>query len=360
MGSTLTLIRQSLILAVLMAVMVVVSPSDSRTWVAAASVVALIFFITISLLRHREINRLAMEVDEVLHTGRQIDFSNYREGDVAVLENELAKMVANLARTRDQLAHEKNALADALADISHQIRTPLTAITLMLPMIEDAGDATERKRYTRKLESMLERVSWLVTTLLKIAKVDAGAMHVEHQLAKAEDVVRNAIAPLETTMDLREVVACLKLDSDTTFEGDANWTAEAIENIVKNCIEQTPAGGTVTIDANEDAIATSIIITDTGPGISPEDLPHVFERFYRGKTAQPSPVEFLTNENVDSSENASTATTHSFAETRDPTGFGIGLSLAQALVSAQGGTLSASNSSDGGAQFKITFPKMTL
>lgn len=360
MGSATTLVRQCLILAALLAVIIVISPIDSKLWVGAASVVALAFFVTISLLRHREINRLAMEVDEVLHTGRQIDFSNYREGDVAVLTNELAKMVSSLARTRDQLAHEKNALADALADVSHQIRTPLTAITLMLPMIEDASDATERKRYTRKLESMLERVSWLVTTLLKIAKVDAGAMHVEHQLVKTEDVVRSAIVPLETAMDLREVALHLKFDSDTAFEGDANWTAEAIENIVKNCMEQTPAGGSVTIEANEDAIATSITITDTGPGISPDDLPHVFERFYRGRSAEPSSFELGEEADAPSGSNNLLETNRSFSKMREPTGFGIGLSLAQALVSAQGGTLSATNSTDRGAQFKITFPKLTI
>lgn len=359
MGSVTTLIRQSLILAALMAVIILLSPIDSKLWVGAASMVSLAFFVTISLLRHREINRLATEVDEVLHTGRQIDFSNYREGDVAVLTNELAKMVSSLARTRDQLAHEKNALADALADVSHQIRTPLTAITLMLPMIEDASDATERKRYTRKLESMLERVSWLVTTLLKIAKVDAGAMHVEHQLVKTEDVVRSAIASLETAMDLREVALHLKFDSDTAFEGDANWTAEAIENIVKNCMEQTPAGGSVTIEANEDAIATSITITDTGPGISPDDLPHVFERFYRGRSAELSPSKLEAEADAPSDNNL-LETNWSFSKMREPTGFGIGLSLAQALVSAQGGTLSATNSTDRGAQFKITFPKLTI
>lgn len=107
-------------------------------------------FLVVSLYRHRQIRRLAEEIDEVLHSGRTVDFSNCREGDVAVLANELSKMVSRLSRTRDQLARERNALADSLADVSHQIRTPLTAITLMLPVVERADDARERKRAVRE------------------------------------------------------------------------------------------------------------------------------------------------------------------------------------------------------------------
>ena len=129
-----------------------------------------------------------------------MDFSNCHEGDVAVLANELSKMVSRLSRTRDQLSRERNALADSLADVSHQIRTPLAAITLMLPVVERADDARERKRAVRELESMIERVSWLVTTLLKIAKVDAGAMHVERREVSAADVARRAVAPPATAM----------------------------------------------------------------------------------------------------------------------------------------------------------------
>lgn len=360
MGTISTLLRQCVILVLLMAALAILTPIESKLWVTAAGVLALVFFLAVSLLRHREINQLALEVDQVLHTGRQINFSNCREGDVAVLSNELAKMVANLAYTRDQLAKEKNALADALADISHQIRTPLTAITLMLPIIEDANDPIERKRHTRKLESMLERVSWLVTTLLKIAKVDAGAMHVERQYVNAEEVVRSAVAPLETAMDLREVSLRVNANANATFEGDANWTAEAIENIVKNCMEQTPAGGIVTIDMKEDAIATSITITDTGPGITDEDLPHIFERFYRGNNAEVMAQKTAAEGVADFDDSMASADAVVSQQMREPTGFGIGLSLAQALISAQDGTLSASNSTEGGAQFKITFPKLVI
>lgn len=340
MGSASTLVRQCAVLAVLVALVAWAAPAEAKVWVLATGALALTFFLGVSLYRHRQIRRLADEVDEVLHSGRRVDFSNCREGDVAVLANELGKMTARLARTSESLAAERNALADSLADVSHQIRTPLTAVTLMLPVVERADDSLERKRAVRRLEIMIERMSWLVTTLLKIAKVDAGAMHVERRCVNAAAVVHRAVAPLETAMDLRDVALVLDLDEAATFQGDAPWTAEALENIVKNCMEHTPAGGTVTVTAREDALATTVVVADTGPGIAPDDLPHIFDRFYRGGRSEGAP-------SVDE-------------DVRQPAGFGIGLSLAQALVSAQGGTLRAANNGEGGARFDIAFPKLVV
>ena len=310
-----------------MAVLAWAAPSEAKPWVAGTGAVLLAVFLAVSLYRHRQIRRLAEEIDEVLHSGRTVDFSNCREGDVAVLANELSKMVSRLSRTRDQLSRERNALADSLADVSHQIRTPLTAITLMLPVVERADDARERKRAVHELESMIERVSWLVTTLLKIAKVDAGAMRVDKREVRAAEVVRRAVAPLATAMDLRDVNLVLDLDESAVFQGDAPWTAEAVENVAKNCMEHTPAGGTVTVTAREDALACTITVSDTGPGIAPEDLPRIFERFYRGRAEVPA-----TSAGERRGEGADAE------DVRQPAGFGIGLSLAQALVSAQGGT----------------------
>lgn len=338
MGSSLTVARQSAFWLVIAICIFLISPEEAMPWVALTGVAALVFFLAVSLYRHKQVRRLACEIDEVLHNGRRIDFSTSREGDIAVLSNELAKMVARLARTSTQLEAERNALSDALADVSHQIRTPLTAITLMLPVVERAEDPAERKVALRKLESMIERVSWLVTTLLKIARIDAGAMHVERRTATCKDVVHRAVAPLETALDLHDICLDLAIAEDASFQGDALWTAEAIENIVKNCMDHTPAGGSIRISVKEDVLATTIEIEDTGSGIKAEDLPHIFDRFYRGRF------------DAEGSADREAA----------PSGFGIGLSLAQALVSAQNGTIRAANREDGGACFTIAFPKVVV
>lgn len=356
MGSYSTLVKQMLALLAGGALLIWAAPREAKVWMFALLLFAAAFFIVVSLVRHRQITRLAEEVDEVLHSGRRVDFSNCREGDVAILSNELAKMVSRLARTRDQLEHERNALSDSLADISHQIRTPLTAAGLMLPTIERADDPRERIRATRELEILLERVAWLVTALLKIAKVDAGAMHFETSTVKSAEVARTAAMPLGTALDLHDIDLIFDLDEEATFTGDAMWSAEALENIVKNCMEHTPTGGSITIQVTENAISSNIRVRDTGPGISEEDLPHIFERFYRGHDRIP-------HESHDSCDADADAASQGAAFSDSPTqplGFGIGLSLAQALISAQGGTLRACNAHDGGAQFDIAFPKVVV
>lgn len=331
MGTYRTLLLQCAVLVACIAAVGVLAPAEARLWVMLCGAVALAFFVVVTLRRHRQIKRLAQQIDEILHSGRSVDLADYREGDVAVLSNELAKMVARLDRANALLAMERNALADSLADVSHQIRTPLTAAALMLSKIERADDAAERRQAVRQLEQMMERISWLVTSLLKIAKVDAGAIRVERKPVSVTDVAARAAEPLLAAFDLHDVSLAVQVDDAVSFEGDALWTTEALENILKDCLEHTPVGGTVTLAVHEDALACRITVTDTGPGFAPEELSHVFERFYRGQQAEGSTQ-----------------------------GFGIGLALARALVSAQGGTVVAQNVAQGGAQFIITFPKLVV
>ncbi len=333
MGSTRSFVWQCILLIVCVAVVAFLAPSEAKVWVVICGALCFVVFFAVLLFRRKQIIRLAYEIDEVLHTGRNIDFSNCYEGDISVLRNELSKVVSRLARANQQLEESKSALADALADVSHQIRTPLTAAALMLPKIERTKDELERKRAVRELEVMLDRVSWLVTSLLKIAKADAGAIHVESRHVVVNDVVTRAVEPLEAVADLRGVSIVVSKENDASFMGDLLWTTEALENIIKNCLEHTPTGGSVFIETTEDSIVTRITVSDTGSGIAEDDLPHIFERFYRGHVGE-TDTEFE--------------------------GFGIGLSLAQVLISVQGGSLSASNESSGGAKFVVAFPKLAI
>ena len=317
----------------------------------AAGFAATLLFWALSRKRYGEISRLSAEIDAVLHDGRPLAISDYREGDVAVLRNEVSKVCARLSRTADDLAAERNALADALADISHQIRTPLTAIELMVPVIERASDARERSRKLRELESLVDRVSWLVTSLLKIARIDAGAIKLAASPTEAIDVVRAAAEPFAVAFDMRGIAYDASVQPSASFVGDAAWTAEALSNVLKNCMEHTPAGGSVRIEVKEDAVACRFRIQDSGPDIANADLPHIFERFYRG-LAEPSARS--TSAKTDDTLRAD------FEDAMRPEGFGIGLSLAQALINAQGGTIRASNAPEGGARFDIVFPKMTV
>ena len=213
---------------------------------------------------------------------------------------------------------------------------------------------------------MIDRVGWLVSTLLKVAKVDAGAFRVQKVHVDAARMAHDALSPLAAALDLHDIACTIDASEGASFTGDAAWSAEALENVLKNCMEHTPSGGAIRVEVREDALACRIRVTDTGPGIAPEDLPHVFERFYRGGQAErveqgaardagqgAEPQEQGTGERTCPAPQGRAAS-------RSAQGFGIGLALAQSLVSAQRGTLRASNAPEGGARFDMTFPKMNV
>lgn len=282
-----------------------------------------------SAVRLRRMRRLSDQIDAILHGKRNIDLTAYTEGELAILENELNKMTARLCIQAEQLEKEKNNLADSLANISHQLKTPLTSIQLMVTRLADGSlPDRERRKLVNELRSMLDRTDWLITALLKLSRFDAGTVILEKKTVSVRQLLDMASAPLLIPMELRDQRFEIRMDGSETFEGDLSWSAEAVGNILKNCVEHTPTGGTIALKAAENAIYSEIVIEDNGPGIAPEDLPHLFERFYKGKNSGP--------------------------------GFGIGLALARTIVTGQNGTLKAENRRGGGAAFTIRFYKTTV
>ncbi len=275
--------------------------------------------------RYKRIRELSSDIDHILHEDVPISFEKYEEGELAILESEVQKMVVRLREQQQHLMDDKIYLADSIADISHQIRTPLTSINLLVSFLSEP-DITEEKRHKtiRELYELLSRIDWLITTLLKISKLDAGTIQLKTEAMSMRALIDQSVAPLLIPMELHGQE--LKIMASGQFVGDANWTSEAIGNIVKNCMEHTPEGGCVALTARENTIYREIIIEDTGCGIAPEDLPHIFERFYKGKN----------------SGNKS---------------FGIGLALARGIINNQNGTIKAENKKEGGAKFTIRFYK---
>ncbi|WP_455138831.1 sensor histidine kinase [Thermophilibacter sp.] len=312
--------------------------------VAATAAALLVVLLVATRRRYRALARLAEQVDAVLHGERDVSFERMREGELAILSSELDKMRSRLTLANEELAHERNALADALADVSHQIKTPLTSLTLMTSLtraalVAEGGHEAEvaRLRTSERLEAQVE---WLVASLLKLARIDAGVVRFARERVDAVELVARAAEPLEVAFELAGVELARDVAAGSGFTGDAAWSAEALENVLKNCLEHTPAGGRVSVTAREDALAFRLRVEDTGTGIDPEDLPHVFDRFYRG------------GEKSASSE-------------VEPGGVGIGLALAKSLVTAQGGSVRASNvtGADGrvtGAAFDLVFFKATV
>ena len=337
--------------------------------VAAVSVALLVVFLVVTRSRYRSIARMASQVDEVLHGSRDVSFERMREGELAILASELDKMTNRLNLANEGLEHEKNALADSLADISHQLKTPLTSLSLMTSLVRGqlaaAGDHPAEVERLRTMERLEGRVEWLVSSLLKLARIDAGVVRLTRGHVDAAELVARASEPLAVAFDVANVALVREVQDGAGFEGDLAWTAEALENILKNCLEHTPAGGEVRVSVSEDAVAFRLRVQDTGPGIAKEDLPHVFERFYRGGAGQA--VEKNAGETTagqSSGQSAGQSGKQSSEKNAgsevDPTGVGIGLALARSLVTAQGGSVRASNALGGGAVFDIVFFKAVV
>lgn len=323
--------------------------SNAAICVVVTAILLAAVFAAFTTARYRELSSLSTSIDAVLNGSRDLSFEGMQEGELSILANELDKMVSRLHVTADQLERESHSLADSLADISHQLKTPLTSMSIMCELmktrVRESNDiGAEDARYLlnklRSVQQLQERVRWLVSVLLKLARIDAGVVQLASQQVDAASIVSDAAESLAVPFDLANVALELNLQEGCTFMGDAAWSREAILNVMKNCLEHAGESGVVRASVSQDTLACRICIEDSGPGIAPEDLPHVFERFYRGD---------------DLSESSST----------DPSGVGIGLSLAQSLVSAQGGAIKASNIIDRegtirGARFDIVFFTVTV
>lgn len=288
----------------------------------------LVYFVA-TYRRYRRIVALSAEIDHLLHEDDQsINLAKYAEGELGILQSEIYKMTVRLREQGRRLSDEKVYLADSIADIAHQIRTPLTSINLVVQFLSEPNLAEERKReLIRELYGRLSGIDWLITALLKISKLDADTVRFQQEETNLSELIQASVQPLLVPMELRQQV--LEVQAEGTCICDIAWTCEALTNIVKNCMEHTQNGGKIEVRATENALYSEIIISDNGGGIDKEDLPHVFERFYKGKNAS-------------------------------ETSFGIGLALARMIVAGQNGTVKVKNQTSGGAEFTVRFYKGTI
>ena len=332
--------------------MVTSGASDASATLFAAictfvtGLIVTVIFMILTDRRYRALANMAANLDRVLAGERDIRLRDMSEGELAILSSEIDKVIARLNLTVDELQAEKLALSDALADISHQLKTPLTSIAISTELIRDRlsarGDSEDLVERLRLIQTLQARVEDLVSALLKLARIDAGVIKLVCGDVDARELVRKSFEPLAIAFDIADVRFSADVQDGASYEGDLTWSVETLENILKNCMEHTPAGGCVSVRVTEDVLACRIRIEDTGPGIAESDLPHIFERFYRGsRDANATPSEV------------------------NPAGVGIGLALSKSLVTAQGGTLTAENPRDEngnitGAAFNLVFFKTVV
>ena len=276
--------------------------------------------------RYKKIAELSEEIDLVLHYEERINIGQEEEGELSILQSEITKMTRRIREQNDMLKQEKTYLADSLADIAHQLRTPLTSANLILSLLENEPEEKERKKLLREMEELFSQVDWLLTSLLKLSRLDAGIVEFKQDKIEISRLLDTALRPFLIPMELHDITLVKDISRNVCITGDFGWISEAIQNILKNCCEKISNGGKIEISCKDTLLFTEIIIHDDGPGFENEELHHIFDRFYRGKK-------------------------------EEATGYGIGLALSKTIIKRQGGTITARNHPEGGALFSIRFPK---
>lgn len=294
------------------------------TMVAAVIFGGLFCFFTQA--RYRQIAQIADQIDLVLHNEDRLFIEELDEGELSILQSEIAKMTLRIREQNAALQREKENLADSLADIAHQLRMPLTSVNLLLSLAGETTSEKERKMTLREIEALLLRMDKLITALLKLSRLDADVVAFQNEQISVSKLIEEALRPFLVSLELHEIQIEKQIPTTLTIQGDANWLSEALQNILKNCIESIGEQGTIIINAEDNPLFCAITIHDSGKGFETADLHHLFDRFYRG-------------------------------ETGSQTGFGIGMSLSQSIIKRQGGTITAKNHPAGGAIFIIRFPK---
>ena len=279
-----------------------------------ASFLGSVFFI-FTRWRYKQIEKRCAYLARVYADGPSPDIRDNREGELSILKNDIYKLTVTLREQADLLAA-------ALGDISHQIKTPLTSLLVLTDLLADPALPPEtRDTFLSQVSAQLTRIQWLVASLLELSRMDAGVVAFKKEPVSLRKLAQDALCALAVPLEVKNITASVRCPGALLWQGDEGWTREALTNVLKNCAEHTPPGGALTVTCAENALHTSITVEDSGPGIPPEDLPHLFERFYRGKNAGQGSV-------------------------------GIGLSLAKAILQNQNGDITAENTGCG-ARFTI-------
>ncbi|BCN29189.1 sensor histidine kinase [Anaeromicropila herbilytica] len=283
-------------------------------------------FVSYTKARYNSIAQISDQIDLVLHNTNHLYIGDSDEGELSILQSEINKMTLRIREQNDALKKEKEHLADSMADIAHQLRTPLTSVNLILSLLENTPDENDRKALIRETKGLFVQMDWLLTSLLKLSRLDAGIVVFQSKQIDVNDLVCTACRPFLIQLELHDITIQTDVPKEVMIEGDLSWLSEAIQNILKNCIESADEHGKIEIVCRDNPLFTEITIHDNGKGLEKEDIPCLFDRFYRGKNTS-------------------------------ATGYGIGLALCKMIITRQSGTITAKNHPQGGAIFSIRFPK---
>ena len=275
----------------------------------------------IVLIKKRELTELSQTIRKIID-GQEIDLRANDEGPWNILKNDIHILAQLKNEQVAVLQHDRDALKDTMADISHQLKTPLTSMMIMVDLLEHAPPE-KRAEFIQTIKMGLVRTDWLVSTLLKMAKLEAGAVSFAHEPVHSADLVDLALEPLYIQLEIKN--QRITLTGEAEFHCDKRWTAEALKNVLKNASEYAPADTEIRIDVGQNPICTWIAVTDGGTGLSAAQMAKLFRRFEGSQST---------------------------------TGYGIGLPLARAIMRGQDGDIEVAGGGNGsGATFTLKFFK---
>ena len=291
------------------------------------SLIILIFYLY-DKNKSKKIKEITKMISKINNRQFDIDINDFNEGELSILKNEISKTTIMLRQVADNSINDKLNLKDSLGDISHQLKTPLTSITIMIDNILDNPDMDEntRRKFLINIKREILNINFLVMSLLKLSKFDANVVKFNKESVYLKDIIIESIKNVSMIKELKNITIKVSGDDNIKLLCDFKWQIESITNILKNSIEHTSEYGTVEVNYSENKLYTRILIKDNGKGIDSDDLPHIFDRFYKGK-----------NGSNDS--------------------FGIGLSLSKTIIEKEGGSITVKSTPNIGTIFTIKYLK---
>lgn len=291
------------------------------------SLIILIFYLY-DKNKSKKIKEITKMISKINNRQFDIDINDFNEGELSIHKNEISKTITMLRQVADNSVKDKLNLKDSLGDISHQLKTPLTSITIMIDNILDSPDMDEktRKKFLINIKREILNINFLVMSLLKLSKFDANVVKFNKESVYLKDIIIESIKNVSMIKELKNITIKVSGDDNIKLLCDFKWQVESITNILKNSIEHTSEYGTVEVNYSENKLYTRILIKDNGKGINSDDLPHIFDRFYKGE-----------NGSDDS--------------------FGIGLSLSKTIIEKEGGSITVKSTPNIGTIFTIKYLK---
>ncbi len=272
--------------------------------------------------QYQKVEEMNQYMVSVLNGDYRFHIRDYEEGAMSRLRSDIYRITTRLKNQKEDVLKDKKNLEDVLSDISHQLKTPLTSMYVINDVLyEDTLKEKEKKELLTKNRKQLERIEWLVTSLLKISRIDSGTITLKKEEIKVKELIEKSLEPITIALELKDQEVEIQGKENLTINCDRNWTREALLNILKNAHEHSPEKAKISISYGTNALYTFIKITDKGEGIEEKDLKKVFKRFYKG------------NHNKES--------------------IGIGLNMAYTIIEKQNGTIEVDSKKEKGTTFTI-------